>query len=121
MRESTLVDMEACLHDRIEASTDPYSPPKPPKQNQHHLKQGYKGNQNTGVHTTGINSKKESKLFEKKCILCQEKHRIYKCQRYKAMNDLEKFNTIKSNKLCYNCFRGDNFTSKCKSKNMFQK
>ena len=37
------------------------------------------------------------------------------------MNDLEKFNTIKSNKLCYNCFRGDNLTSKCKSKNTFQK
>ena len=32
------------------------------------------------------------------------------------MNDLEKFNTIKVNKLCYNCFKGDHFTSKCKSK-----
>ena len=33
------------------------------------------------------------------------------------MNDLEKFNTIKANKLCYNCFQGDYFTSKCESKN----
>ena len=111
MREPTLLDMEARLHDRIEVSTDPYL--KLPKQNQHHSKQGYKCN-NTGVHTTGINSKKESKPFERKFILCEKKHIIYKCQRYKAMNDLEKFNTIKANKLCCNCFQGDHFTSKCK-------
>ena len=66
LREPTLVDMEAWLHDRIEASTDPYLPPKLRKQKQHHAKQGYKFNQNTGVHTTGINSKKESKPLEKK-------------------------------------------------------
>ena len=50
MREPTLLDMEAWLHDRIEASTDPYLPPKLPKQNQHHPKQDYKCNSNTGVH-----------------------------------------------------------------------
>ena len=33
------------------------------------------------------------------------------------MNDLERFNTIKANRLCYNCFQGDHFISKCKSKN----
>ena len=59
VRELILVDMEACLHDRIESSTEPYLPPKLPKQNQNHSKQGYKCNQNTGVHNTGINSKKE--------------------------------------------------------------
>ena len=42
--------METWLRDRIEASTDPYLPPKLPKQNQH-SKQGYRCNQNTGVHT----------------------------------------------------------------------
>ena len=114
VRETTLVNMEAWLHDRIEASTDLYLLPKLSKQNQHHSKQGYKCNQNTGVHTTGINSNKERKLFENKCILCKEKNRIYKCQRYRAMNDLEKFNTVKANKLCYNCFQGDHFMSKCK-------
>ena len=50
VREPTLLDMEAWLHDRIEASTDPYLPPKLPKQNQHHPKQDYKCNSNTGVH-----------------------------------------------------------------------
>ena len=69
VREPTLLDMEALLHDRIEVSTDPYL--KLPKQNQHHSKQGYKCN-NTGVHTTGINSKKESKPFERKFILCEK-------------------------------------------------
>ena len=33
------------------------------------------------------------------------------------MNDLEKFNTLKANKLCHNCFQGDHFMSKDKSKN----
>ena len=65
VREPTLLDMEAWLHDRTEASTDPHLPPKLPKQNQHHSKQGCKCNSNTGVHTTGINSKKESKPVEK--------------------------------------------------------
>ena len=65
MRKPTLLDMEAWLHDRIEVSTDPYLPPKLLKQNQHHSKQGHKCNSNTGVHNTGINSKKESKPFEK--------------------------------------------------------
>ena len=51
--------MKAWLHDKIEASTDPYLPPKLPKQKQHHPKQGYKCNQNTGVHTTGITRRKK--------------------------------------------------------------
>ena len=53
MREPTLADTEAWLHGRIEASTDPYLPRKLPEQNQHHSKQGYKCNHNTGVHSTG--------------------------------------------------------------------
>ena len=32
------------------------------------------------------------------------------------MNDLEKFNTIKANKLCHDSFQRDHFTSRCKSK-----
>ena len=36
--------------------------------------------------------------MKKECILSEEKHT--KCQMYKPMNDLKKFNTIKANKLC---------------------
>ena len=39
--------------------------PKRPKQNQHHSKQGYKCYQNTDIHTTGTNAKKERKPFKK--------------------------------------------------------
>ena len=106
--------MEACLYDRIEESTD-LQPEKLPKQNKHHTKQGYKCNQNMGVHTTGINSRKTNRLNTNAYFV--KKHRTFKCQRYKAMNDLEKLNTIKKNKLCQNCFQGDHFMSKCKSKN----
>ena len=42
VREPALVDMEPCIHDRIEVSTNPYLPPKIPKQNQHYSKQGCK-------------------------------------------------------------------------------
>ena len=108
VREPTLTDMEAWLHDRIEASTDLYLPPKLHKQNEHHSTQGYKCNQNMGVHITGTNSVwKQINTSRRK-----EKHRIYKCQSYKAMNDLEKFNTVKE--INYNCSEGDHFTSKCK-------
>ena len=51
-----------------------------------------------GVHTTGINSTKTNRL--KTNVYFEKKHRTFKCQRYKAMNDLEKLNTIKKNKLC---------------------
>ena len=37
------------------------------------------------------------------------------------MNALEKFNAIKANKLCYTCFQGNHFVSKCKSKNKYFK
>ena len=50
-----------------------------------------------GVHTTGINSQKESKPFEKN-VYFVEKKTVYKCRRYKAMNDWE-FNTIEANKV----------------------
>ena len=42
VREPTLLDMEAWLHERIEASIGLYLPPKTSKQNQHHSNQGYK-------------------------------------------------------------------------------
>ena len=51
-----------------------------------------------GVHTTGINSTKTNRLNTNAYFV--KKHRTFKCQRYKAMNDLEKLNTIKKNKLC---------------------
>ena len=73
VREPILLDMEAWLHDRIETSTDPYLPPKLPKKNQHYSKQGYKCNSNTGVHTTEINSKKESQPFEKNVYFVKKK------------------------------------------------
>ena len=51
--------MEDLLHDRTEASTDLYLPPKRIKQNKSYSKQGYKVNQNTDVHY--MNELKERK------------------------------------------------------------
>ena len=42
--------------------------PKRPKQNQHHSKKGYKYYQNTDIHITGTNAKKERKPFMKKSV-----------------------------------------------------
>ena len=36
--------------------------------------------------------------------------------KYKTINVLEKFIAMTANKLCYNCFQGHHFSSKCKSK-----
>ena len=46
----------------------------------------------------------------------ENKHQFYKCQSYLTMAPLEKINTVKGKKLCYNCLRDDPFTSKCNSK-----
>ena len=70
----------------------------------------------THIHTTEIKGE-PNKTTENKCSFCKESHRFYKCQSYLTMAPLEKFNTVKGKKLCYNCLRDDHFTSKCNSKN----
>ena len=106
--------MEAWLHDRIEASTDPYLPSTLPKQNQHHSKQG------KNVMKTRVYIQQESAQRKKANRLKANVQFVQKNIEFtsaKAMNDLEKFNTIKANKLCHDSFQRDHFTSRCKSKN----
>ena len=114
IREPTLVDLEAWLHDRIQATTDPYLPQKRDKKFQKFSSEEDK--HKTLVNTTGV-SKTDNQSVENKCSFCKANHRFYKCQTYNGMTPIERFNTVKGKKLCYNCFKNDHFTKKCKSKN----
>ena len=46
----------------------------------------------------------ESKVL--KCALCQENHRISKCQKYKDKTPKERLTFVKEKKLCFNCLKG---------------
>ena len=49
------------------------------------------------------------------CVVCKEKHPLYVCSKFKAMNHDEKRSALKSNDLCINCMRPGHFVKGCKS------
>ena len=114
IREPTLIDLETWLNERIQASTDPYLPPKRGNNSQRNLRQDEK--YKTHIHTTEIKGE-PNKTTENKCSFCKESYLFYKCQSYLTMAPLEKSNSVKGKKICYNCLRDDHFTSNCNSKN----
>lgn len=49
------------------------------------------------------------------CPLCKEKHFIYSCNKFKALDVKERFNKIKEFKLCTNCLRNNHTTGDCQA------
>lgn len=43
------------------------------------------------------------------CEICKERHRLYKCQKYKNSAPEEKFALVKGKKILYNCLKADHF------------
>jgi hypothetical protein len=39
------------------------------------------------------------------CILCNESHRLYRCDQFSQLTPAERFNHVKKLKLCFNCFQ----------------
>ena len=97
------------LSEPIQASTNPHLPPKGDNNSQRNLRQVDKCK--IHVHTTEVKGE-PNKTAENKCSFCKNSHRFYKCQSFLTMAPLEKFNSVKRKKLCYNCLRDDHFTSK---------
>lgn len=52
---------------------------------------------------------------DKKCVVCNLPHPLYKCATFIDMNFSERFSVVKRNRLCLSCFSGKHFTSNCKS------
>ncbi|XP_065354766.1 uncharacterized protein LOC135949205 [Calliphora vicina] len=49
------------------------------------------------------------------CPLCGDNHLLYNCPQFKALNVNERIKVIRTNKLCFNCLKGDHFSNDCKS------
>ena len=50
------------------------------------------------------------------CVVCKsEKHPLFVCSRFKALNHAGKLSVLKTNGLCLNCLRAGHFVSNCKS------
>ena len=47
------------------------------------------------------------------CPLCKGKHSFWKCQKYKRLEPVKKFEYVKSLRLCFNCFSDAHMSSKC--------
>ena len=53
------------------------------------------------------------------CVICKkDKHPLYACTKYKALNHAEKLSTVKSNGLCINCMRPGHYIKECNSANI---
>jgi len=51
-----------------------------------------------------------------KCVLCDaEKHPLYACPKFKSLPHEAKLSTLKSNRLCSNCFGSGHFWKQCTS------
>ena len=94
----------------MQASTDPYLPPKRNNNSQRNLRQDEKFK--THLHNTEV-KENQTKLQGTNVLSVKEAIIL----QVPVMAPLEKFNTVKEKKLCYNCRRDDHFTSKCKSEN----
>ncbi|CAK9799110.1 hypothetical protein ANTPLA_LOCUS1901 [Anthophora plagiata] len=50
-----------------------------------------------------------------KCIICENNHEIYYCKRFLQASVRDRYEMIKRNKLCLNCFRSNHMVSNCQS------
>ena len=101
VKEPTLVDFENWLQDRILAFKEAYLPVK------HELKK----HRDTDEKCIG-------KTFtSNKCILCDNQHIFFKCNKYKSSGPVDRLNLVKEKNLCFNCLKSGHRTQSCKSPN----
>ena len=50
-----------------------------------------------------------------KCYLCTKDHLLNKCDRFQAMNPKQKLETLKQNRLCFNCMESRQASKWCKA------
>ena len=46
--------------------------------------------------------------------MCKEGHRLVDCDKFKVMTCSERFDIVKSNKLCFNCLRPNHGVGQCR-------
>ena len=94
MTEPTIVEFENWLQNRILAFKEAYLPVK------HELKKNW-DTEEKHVGTT---------LMSNKCILCDNQHRFFKCNKYKSLDTAEQLSLTKEKNLCFNCLKSGHRT-----------
>ena len=88
-KEPTLVEFENWLQDRILAFKEAYLP----------VKHEWKKNQDTEERYVGTT------LTSNECIICDNQHRPFICNRYKSLNPADRLSLGKETNLCFNCLK----------------
>ena len=119
--------LEGWLHDRIETQNDPYWSSKSATQNHlskdNNIPRGYREGscRHTSLQQKLIYRKIKQNPLER--VSPDSSNAVQKLQIFQVfqIHTVEanwKFHSIKERKLCYNCFKKNHFTTKCKSKNI---
>ena len=60
-----------------------------------------------------ISTNKGQPVVKHKCMLCPEKHKLFKCLTFKKKSVLQRINFVNENKLCQICFERGHLTDNC--------
>lgn len=75
----------------------------------------YNGNSFSNKEAGTSFSNRENKNSKSKCILCDDDHAIWKCQKFLKKEPSDRIDFIKQKRVCINCFGNHKF-NECKSK-----
>jgi hypothetical protein len=64
--------------------------------------------------SSNANNAGESARVVTSCPCCGGEHRLFKCQRFKAISLSERLNLVKQKRLCFNCLSEGHRSSKCR-------
>ena len=85
--------------------------PKPP---QEYSKKG-KQTPARSFRTEVEEQKNKDERPDQDCCVCGQKHKVYMCKEFKQLGALDRLNTARSKKLCFQCLSSTHFTPKCKA------
>ena len=60
-----------------------------------------------------ISTDKGQPVVKHKCMLCPEKHKLFKCPTFKKKSVLQRINIVNQNKLCQICFEKGHLADNC--------
>ena len=69
-----------------------------------------------GVEQSGPERSGNVPNTEDPCVLCNQRHRLWRCNSFKSMSPKARFDLVKSNKLCYLCLRSGHRVNDCNFK-----
>ena len=65
----------------------------------------------------GMSKPVDNQPKQLKCPLCTSQHALWRCNKYKNMKPEKRYDSVKSLKLCFNCFDNGHMWPKCESSN----